>query len=156
MARDAAGACLRAASTYTAAGREASAPSPALRSGSQAEARKAEMTPLHWLARHGCTQALTLALRKGADLNAADQAMSPPLHHAIVKGELACAMLLLDAGADVTLLDAENRSALHLAMQRCGGPATCIDMLAGATRLALLGPTRPYSAPCEPNSSTTR
>ena len=32
-------------------------------------------------------------------------------------------MLLLDAGADVTLLDAENRSALHLAMQRCGGPA---------------------------------
>ena len=83
---------------------------------------KNEMTPLHWLARLGCTQALTLALRKGADLNACDQAMSPPLHHAIVKGELACAMLLLDAGADVTKLDAENRSALHLAMQRCGGP----------------------------------
>ena len=33
---------------------------------------KTDKTPLHWLSQHGCAEAITLALRKGADANATD------------------------------------------------------------------------------------
>ena len=63
---------------------------------------KTDKTPLHWLSQHGCAEAITLALRKGADANATDGSLRTPLWYAISKGQIGCAMLLLDAGASVT------------------------------------------------------
>ena len=43
---------------------------------------KTDKTPLHWLSQHGCAEAITLALRKGADANATDGSLRTPLWYA--------------------------------------------------------------------------
>ena len=96
----------------------------------QASVRVADqngMQPAHWLAMHGAAELLALALKKGCEVDATSTSSQTPLHLAISRGQLACALVLLDAGASPRALDEERRCAMHLAMQYSGGMGACSE-----------------------------
>jgi ankyrin repeat protein len=85
------------------------------------------MLPVHWLALRGACELLILALKRGAEVDPINAASQTPLHVAISRGQLACALVLLDAGASPAALDKEQRNAMHLAMQHSGGMGACSE-----------------------------
>ena len=78
-------------------------------------------TCAHWLAMHGACELLALVLQKGGEVDAINTSQQTPLHISICRSHLACALVLLDAGASPAALDEERRCAMHLAMQYSGG-----------------------------------
>ena len=55
--------------------------------------------------------------------------------------QLACALVLLDAGASPSVLDEQKRTAMHLAMQHSGGAGACSESTLLLLRLLQLDPT---------------
>jgi ankyrin repeat protein len=73
-------------------------------------------TVLHGSANRGSTTAVTWLLDNGADPNVLDDQQRTPLHSAAVRNSHASvAQLLIAAGANVELADANGKTALHLA-----------------------------------------
>ena len=99
------------------------------------------MSPVHWLAMHGAAELLALGLKKGCDVDAATSSQQTPLHIAISRGHLACALVLLDAGASPAALDEERRCSMHLAMQYSGGMGACSESTLLLLRLLQLDPS---------------
>ena len=65
----------------------------------------------------GACELLALALQRGADLEATSTSQQQtPLHLAITRGNLACALVLLDAGAKPSAVDGERRERDRLEM----------------------------------------
>ena len=85
------------------------------------------MTCAHWLASHGECETLALVLQRGGEVDARNSSQQTPLHLAITRGRLACALVLLDAGAKSSAVDEERRNAMHLAMQYSGGMGQCSE-----------------------------
>ena len=75
-------------------------------------------TALHWASRTGRAEVVRELLSRGAPLNAQANDGCTPLIRASIKGNLAAATLLLDAGADLALLDNVGDSALSCAERR--------------------------------------
>lgn len=99
-----------------------------LEAGASLKARDENgMGAAHWFAKHGAAELLALALKRGAEVDGVNASGQSPLHIAIMHGHLACALVLLDAGASPSLLDQENRCAMHLAMQFSGGLGACSE-----------------------------
>jgi len=86
---------------------------------------KNDMTPLHWMAYHGqstgAPQLLQLAIAKGADVNAVNYQMQSALHCAIARGNVQSALLLIEAGARLSVEDETGSTVVHLAMQHAVG-----------------------------------
>lgn len=99
------------------------------------------MCAAHWLAMHGAAELLALALKKGCDVDALSSTSQTPLHISISRGHLACALVLLDAGASPSALDEERRCAMHLAMQYSGGLGACSESTLLLLRLLQLDPS---------------
>ena len=98
------------------------------------------MTPLHWLAAHGAAELLAQCVAKGANVDATNSSLQTPLHLALMRGELACCFVLLDACASPTALDEERRNAMHLAMQHSGGLGACSESTLLLLRLLQIAP----------------
>ncbi|XP_075972291.1 palmitoyltransferase Hip14 [Anticarsia gemmatalis] len=76
------------------------------------------VTLLHWAAINNRREIIQYLLTKGATVDAiGGELQSTPLHWATRQGHLEATVLLLRAGADPTLRDAEGCACLHLAAQ---------------------------------------
>lgn len=76
------------------------------------------VTLLHWAAINNRREIIQYLLSKGATVNAiGGELQSTPLHWATRQGHLEATVLLVRAGADPTLRDAEGCACLHLAAQ---------------------------------------
>lgn len=78
-----------------------------------------QQTALHFAAWFGNTEALSVLLARGADVNFASDCGARALHLASRRGKTRVAKLLLEHGADVNLQDDFKRTALHYAAM-CG------------------------------------
>ena len=83
-------------------------------------------TPLHWAAKVGNANAITLLLNAGADPNAQDHAQASPLHYAAVSPtayRLKCITAMLAAPvetqADVTAKDINGQTPMHWLAGAC-------------------------------------
>ena len=83
-------------------------------------------TPLHWAAKIGNAEAITLLLNTGADPNAQDHAQASPLHYAAVAPtayRLKCITAMLAAPlptqADVTAKDINGQTPMHWLAGAC-------------------------------------
>lgn len=73
---------------------------------------------LHWAAINNRKEIIKYLLEKGADVTARGGDLnSTPLHWCVRQGHLASTVLLVQAGADPTIQDAEGCACLHLASQ---------------------------------------
>jgi ankyrin repeat protein len=73
---------------------------------------------LHWCAINNRNEVIKLLLEKGASANViGGELESSPLHWAVRQGHLAATVLLMKAGADPLLSDAEGSQCIHLASQ---------------------------------------
>jgi hypothetical protein len=71
-------------------------------------------TPLLWAAGEGDLQSVQICIRKGADVNAADDWLgATALHLAAFKGFSEIVELLIRSGADVNAMDKEGLTPLH-------------------------------------------
>lgn len=76
------------------------------------------VTLLHWASINNRQDCIKLFLEKGAVVDAlGGELNATPLHWATRQGHLAAVVLLMAAGADPTLRDAEGCSCIHLAAQ---------------------------------------
>ena len=73
-------------------------------------------TPLHYAARAGRREALTMLLDAGADLKALDSQKHTPLHCAAHHGQTGVVALLIERGADFRASDDDGCTPLHLAV----------------------------------------
>lgn len=73
---------------------------------------------LHWAAINNRREIIKYLLEKGADVAARGGDLnSTPLHWCVRQGHLASTVLLMQAGADPTIQDAEGCACIHLASQ---------------------------------------
>ncbi|XP_072385791.1 palmitoyltransferase Hip14 isoform X2 [Diabrotica undecimpunctata] len=76
------------------------------------------VTLLHWASINNRKEIMSLFIDKGAEVDAiGGELQATPLHWATRQGHLDAAVLLMNAGADPTLRDAEGCSCIHLAAQ---------------------------------------
>ena len=75
-------------------------------------------TGLHWAARHGHPNILTLLLQLGAEVDTRDQHGSSPLTLAAEFGHEEAVLELLGRGADVSMTDSEGDDALMMAAKK--------------------------------------
>lgn len=76
------------------------------------------VTLLHWASINNRTEIVKLLLEKSAKVDAIGGDLNAtPLQWAVRQGHLATVVLLMNAGADPQIKDAEGCSALHLAAQ---------------------------------------
>ncbi|XP_023019839.1 palmitoyltransferase Hip14 isoform X1 [Leptinotarsa decemlineata] len=76
------------------------------------------VTLLHWAAINNRKEIMHFLIEKGADVDAVGgELQATPLHWATRQGHLTAAVILMNAGADPTLRDAEGCSCIHLAAQ---------------------------------------
>ncbi|HIJ64626.1 MAG TPA: hypothetical protein HPP77_01640, partial [Candidatus Hydrogenedentes bacterium] len=85
-------------------------------------------SPLHEAARDGHQDAVRRLLRRGADINAKDDAGRTPLHWAAANGHVGMVKFLVSRGADVNTKDNDGRCPIHLAAQN--GHEATLTMLA--------------------------
>lgn len=84
------------------------------------------VTALHYAARAGNERAVKLLLKYHADPNAADRDQITPLHRAAgCKDSASTVQILLDHGADVTMMNSLRRNSFQLA-EESGNPAVGI------------------------------
>ncbi|KAG5672899.1 hypothetical protein PVAND_002987 [Polypedilum vanderplanki] len=73
---------------------------------------------LHWSAINNRKDVIKLLLEKGASVNViGGELESTPLHWAVKQGHLAATVLLMKAGSDPLIQDAEGNQCIHLAAQ---------------------------------------
>ena len=73
-------------------------------------------TPLHYAAKIGCEEAITVLLENGADIDLGDNEEMTALHVAAKEGHDECVKLLGEASPGIiNCTDAKGRSSLHLA-----------------------------------------
>ena len=72
--------------------------------------------PLHYAAREGCTECITVLAAGGADLNTIDPDRVSPLNLALINMHFETAMALIEAGADVNQWDIFGRAPLYNAI----------------------------------------
>lgn len=76
------------------------------------------VTLLHWAAINNRKEIMGFLIEKGAEVDAVGGELNAtPLHWATRQGHLDAAVILMNAGADPTLRDAEGCSCIHLAAQ---------------------------------------
>lgn len=76
------------------------------------------VTLLHWAAINNRKEIMLFLIEKGAEVDAVGGELNAtPLHWATRQGHLDAAVILMNAGADPTLRDAEGCSCIHLAAQ---------------------------------------
>ncbi len=76
---------------------------------------RAGFTPLHWAAIRGHAGVAEYLVKKGADVNAADNLGLTPLHRAAYWGHLEMSRLLLKHGANARATDKEGKTPLDWA-----------------------------------------
>lgn len=82
------------------------------------ERDKETITLLHWAAINNRKEIMRFFIEKGAEIDAVGGELNAtPLHWATRQGHLEAAVILINAGADPTLRDAEGCSCIHLAAQ---------------------------------------
>ena len=84
-------------------------------------------SPLHAAVRAGDEPAVRGLLQRKAKINATNESGLTPLALACSKGNATLVAILLDAGADASIVDAVNATALHKAAQ--GGSVAAIQLL---------------------------
>ena len=72
------------------------------------------MTCLHWAADRGFISIVQYLLSHGANVNATDHCGNSPLHIATMSRQKEVVRLLLDAGADTTLVNCEGEAVIDL------------------------------------------
>lgn len=76
------------------------------------------VTLLHWAAINNRKEIMQFFIEKGAEVDAVGGELNAtPLHWATRQGHLDAAVILMNAGADPSLRDAEGCSCIHLAAQ---------------------------------------
>lgn len=76
------------------------------------------VTLLHWAAINNRKEIMFFLIEKGAEVDAVGGELNAtPLHWSTRQGHLDAAVILMNAGADPTLRDAEGCSCIHLAAQ---------------------------------------
>lgn len=75
-----------------------------------------EMSPLHYAALGGNTEAVEFLLEAGADANNLNSALNTPLHLAAATGNPSTVRLLIDHGADVNCRNLKDRDPLFMAV----------------------------------------
>ena len=73
-------------------------------------------TPLHFAAREGCTECITILAEAGANLDARDPERVTPLNMALLNQHFATAAALIDAGANIDKWDIYGRTPLFNAI----------------------------------------
>ena len=73
-------------------------------------------SPLHYAAREGCTDCISVLAHGGADLNAGDPDRVSPLNLALINMHFETALALIEAGADVNQWDIFGRGPLYNAI----------------------------------------
>ena len=85
-------------------------------------------TPLHYAAREGHAECVSLLLSRGAAVDAATSAgAATPLHRAAYTNRADVVRILLAAGADPAAADADAETPLHKASAR--GAVACVEIL---------------------------
>ncbi len=87
-------------------------------------------TPLHYVVSRwarGQESIVALLLRQGADINARDKNGSTALHDAVRHGSSEQVLLLMQCGANITILDSAGRTPLDLAKEK--GETVCQALL---------------------------
>jgi len=87
-----------------------------------------DRTPLHWAARSGHIDLLTLLITHGADVNAVDKNLVTPLHSLSARGFTEQVSLLAAHGADVSAKNVRGDTPLHAAVMT-GNPSTAIKLI---------------------------
>lgn len=76
------------------------------------------VTLLHWAAINNRKEIMLFFIERGAEVDAVGGELNAtPLHWATRQGHLDAAVILMNAGADPSLRDAEGCSCIHLAAQ---------------------------------------
>ena len=89
---------------------------------------KSGYTALHYAARGGCINVVTILLDNGADPNSqTPSGKTTPLHRAAYMGHLDCIKVLLAHGAKFDLVDSDGRSALHKCAEK--GHYKCAELI---------------------------
>jgi len=86
-------------------------------------------SPLHWFVIQGNTSAIEALIAHGASLNSMDKERMSPLHDVFQSpqsSQVACARLLIDAGADINKRDCWGRTAFRIAV---GYSSTSLDFI---------------------------
>lgn len=92
-----------------------------------------DVTLLHWAAINNRREIVAYLVRRGARVDAlGGELRSTPLHWACRQGQLDAAVVLLQAGADSALRDAEGCACLHLAAQFGHTPVVAYLVARGA------------------------
>jgi cytohesin len=71
--------------------------------------------PLYYAAGEGTSEAVTILLEAGADLNTRTEMYQTPLHYAARFGTPETVTILLDAGADAAMKDVDGKTPFDLA-----------------------------------------
>ena len=80
------------------------------------------LTPLHWAVATGVNtrmQCVSVLIEAGATVDAVNSGGNTPLHYACATGKTECAIILIDAGANVNARGLSNgQTPLHLCSMR--------------------------------------
>lgn len=98
-------------------------------------------TPLLFAANSGSCNVMLVLLKRGADVNARSRNGTTPLHqvcHGQLEGIEATAKLLLDWGADETIEDSKQRTAVDMMDLQIDGEPRCSQEEAGRVRSLFL------------------
>jgi hypothetical protein len=75
------------------------------------------LTPLHLASIAGSFRIVQFILKHGGQVDEADELRWTPLHYAVLYDHIPCALLLLQAGADIGARTADHRTPIELASQ---------------------------------------
>ena len=75
------------------------------------------LTPLHLVSIEGCFRMVQFILQQGARVDELDEYGWTSLHYSALHGHVPCAMVLLQAGADINARTADQRTVIELAAQ---------------------------------------
>lgn len=94
-------------------------------------------TPLHLAAHMGCSTSLLLLLRAGAVVDALCNCQRTPLRRALDNKRAGCALILVEAGADLSLLDKRSYPWFRELLQRRANCTASVFALCGVLRKRL-------------------
>lgn len=104
----------------------------ATKQGAQGQAPE-QLTPLHYAAWHGHTEAVDQLVRVGADIKARTSEGQTALHLAAMQGHRDCVEYLVRRNGDVDHQDRCGRTALHYAAHNAHGEVIGLLLASGAS-----------------------